>query len=453
MRCDVTEVRLGCSATQSFLDGVTVKTANPPSPRKGGRSLMAKQLRRQANQSTLDPRDAFPGAITIAGYHQEARKTDRLKNARDLSFGFFGEVGGLLSALKKQKRDQLVLSDPQAVSEELGDALWYLVNLAGACDFLLEDVAAQAWAFLRQHFGESSRRPPAPLTFRSLEGLCAQHHAQLSRQGSSALQLLAKAAGTIVSDGVPKRGLSGAPQEQQAILGQLLAALVLVCARHRLSLEAIAYANLQKTMDRWPGQAAAYQLPQNYGEPHEQFPEELQITFMQRRVGNRVLVFQRLNKVNIGDPLTDNSHRADGYRFHDAFHIAYAVHLGWSPVLRALLKLKRKSDSRIDENEDGARAVIIEEGIATWIFNHSLRQSPKYYADVEEGRLDYFLLKQVRSLVAGFEVEAAPLWQWEKAILDGFRIFRLLLDNKGGTIVADLKKHTMNYIEPEVVRS
>ena len=37
---------------------------------------------------------------------------------------------------------------------------------------------------------------------------------------------------------------------------------------------------------------------------------------------------------------------------------------GWSPVLRSLLKLKRKTDPELDENQDGARATIIEEGIA-----------------------------------------------------------------------------------------
>jgi hypothetical protein len=49
--------------------------------------------------------------------------------------------------------------------------------------------------------------------------------------------------------------------------------------------------------------------------------------------------------------------------------------LGWSPTLRALLQLKRKSRPEIDENEDGARASIIEEGISTWIFNHGARNA------------------------------------------------------------------------------
>ena len=44
--------------------------------------------------------------------------------------------------------------------------------------------------------------------------------------------------------------------------------------------------------------------------------------------------------------------------------------------------------SEVDENEDGARANIIEEGISTWIFNHGLRQS-----EFRTPPLDYGLLK------------------------------------------------------------
>ena len=45
----------------------------------------------------------------------------------------------------------------------------------------------------------------------------------------------------------------------------------------------------------------------------------------------------------IGDELTDNAYKDDGYRFHDVFHSAYVAILGWSPVIRKLLKRKRKS--------------------------------------------------------------------------------------------------------------
>ena len=43
--------------------------------------------------------------------------------------------------------------------------------------------------------------------------------------------------------------------------------------------------------------------------------------------------------------------KPDDYRFHDAFHYAYAAILGWSPVTRALFRLKRKSETDVDEGQ------------------------------------------------------------------------------------------------------
>lgn len=76
-------------------------------------------------------------------------------------------------------------------------------------------------------------------------------------------------------------------------------------------------------------------------------------------------VFQRCNGINIGDRLTDNAMTADDYRFQDVFHFAYVAVLSWSPVVRSLLRLKRKSDPKIDDAQDGARATLIEEGVTT----------------------------------------------------------------------------------------
>lgn len=123
------------------------------------------------------------------------------------------------------------------------------------------------------------------------------------------------------------------------------------------------------------------------------------------------------------------------------FHLAYATFLGWSPVLRALFKVKRKSNAKIDETQDGARAILIEEGIATWIFNHGVRNH--LFRNVQS--LDYSLLNAVRQLVIGFEVDTRPLWQWEVAIIQGFRNFELLKQHRGGTIIADLDKHSLTF--------
>ncbi|MGO8868997.1 MAG: hypothetical protein ACLQME_21120, partial [Alphaproteobacteria bacterium] len=151
--------------------------------------------------------------------------------------------------------------------------------------------------------------------------------------------------------------------------------------------------------------------------------------------------------INIGDRLTDNRHEADDYRFHDVFHLAYAAILGWSPVLRALFKVKRKSRPDIDENQDGARAILIEEGIATWIFNHGARNHD--FRSVTS--LDYSPLKAIHELTRGYEVETRELWQWEWAILEGFRIFREIRkpEHRGGTVIADLINHTIDFRPPQ----
>ena len=393
-----------------------------------------------------------PGdALALRDYFRKASETDRFKNEaaefhyKELCFGFFGEIGGLLSALKKGKRDQLTQPQAEVVSEELGDALWYLVNLASLSGVSIDDLGRAGLSFLREHFGEQPKDSPSRLTFRAFDGITSLHHAHLARDSGQLLRLLARMTGDMVSNTL--RDLEAQDHQQhESLLGKQLGLLALVSAIFRLNFGVLAEKNLEKIADRWPGPRPKHQLLTNSGEKHEQLPHQLEVTFVQRKVGNRILVVQQINSLNIGDPLTDNSHRPDGYRFHDVFHLSYAVHLGWSPVIRALLKLKRKSDSKIDENEDGARAIIIEEGIATWIFNHSKRH--KHYVEVEEGRLDYALLKQVRGMVGGFQVADLPLWQWERSILEGFKVFRQLLENKGGTVVANLNLHTLSYKPP-----
>jgi hypothetical protein len=113
-----------------------------------------------------------------------------------------------------------------------------------------------------------------------------------------------------------------------------------------------------------------------------------------------------------------------------------------------LLKLKRKSDPKLDENQDGARAAIIEEGIATWIFNHADRHD--FYENTEVGKLEYGLLKQVHDMVEGYEVEICPLWQWECAILEGFKVFRQLRDAGSGIVTVDMDAHSITFAPLDV---
>jgi MazG C-terminal domain len=394
-------------------------------------------------------RKELSGPTTLQGYCDQARKTDRFvsevpaEHYTKLSFGFFGEVGGLLSALKKARRDQLQQTEAEAASDELGDALWYLVNMSYLCDVLPPILGQAGLAYLRSRFSEKERVENANITLRQFDGIASLHHSKLMRQREMLLRDFACDSGKATSVGLSR--ILAEPLEIRAkMYGRLLGQLALLSASFELRLENLAQQNLDKIFDRWPGGGKPkYHELTVGGKAFEQLPPRLAVKFVQRRVGTRIVVVQQIRALNVGDPLTDNSHRPDGYRFHDVFHLSYATHLGWSPVIRALLKVKRKSEPQLDENEDGARAIIIEEGIATWIFNHARRR--RLYADVEVGRLDYGLLRQVRSMVDGFQVAECPLWQWERAILDGFRVFREVYDNRGGTVVANLKSHTLIY--------
>ena len=82
-------------------------------------------------------------------FQRFAVETDRsgLKGERRLQFlllGLFGEVGSLLSELKKKQRDRnSYFAYERSAQEETGDVLWYLAQVATEAGFTLKD-AAQA---------------------------------------------------------------------------------------------------------------------------------------------------------------------------------------------------------------------------------------------------------------------------------------------------------------------
>ncbi len=79
-----------------------------------------------------------------------AECTDRTpeQSRRSLDFpllGLFGEVGSLLSALKKKQRDaDSYIGYAPSVVEELGDVLWYFASLATRADIALPELARNA---------------------------------------------------------------------------------------------------------------------------------------------------------------------------------------------------------------------------------------------------------------------------------------------------------------------
>ncbi len=222
-------------------------------------------------------------------------------------------------------------------------------------------------------------------------------------------------------------------------IGDVLWYLTSLASRHKLSLEKIAQRNIEKAQKfSSEGDNASYDS--GFGQD-EQLPRSFEVVFGEKNIDQATRVTLQVNGVFVGDSLTDNSHGEDGYRYHDVFHLAYAAVLGWSPVTRAILKRKRKSDARIDEVEDGARAIIVEEAISIYIFNQAINRD-RY---TELSSVDIGLLKTVMRLCANLEVKNRTAKQWQKAIFKGYSVFRELTANKGGLIRVDLDAADITY--------
>ena len=384
--------------------------------------------------------------MTLAAYQIRAHAANQFKGQAEalnqLRFGLFGEIGGLLAAVKKSHRD-VGPAEQAIVKEELGDCVWYLTEVTSEYQHSLDEIGAAALSELQRRFDVNKPAALGPLTFVPFDGLLALCHVHLaSLDRSKQLSDLASHAGQLLSNSGAQDLASPAPL---SLLGALMADMVTVAGLFDLKFIDVIEANLDKFESRWPQSEAKYLEPFDNSRPSiEQFPRKFEMHFIEREYDDgKPYVIQQLNNVNIGDRLTDNRTEPDGYRFHDVFHLAYIAHLGWSPVIRTLLKLKRKGDKDLDENQDGARAAIIEEGIATWIFNHAHRR--EYYENTAVGKLEYGLLKQVRDMVDGYEVAACPLWQWEQAILEGFKVFRRLRDAGSGIVKVDMVAHTISF--------
>lgn len=389
--------------------------------------------------------------LSLPEYALKASGSSRFKEGptalQSLRFGFFGEVGGLLSSVKKAERDRLEDSQSDVAAEELGDALWYLMMAAVFVGVKPDDLGEHCLKLLRKRFNENDRPPITPVSFRQIDALINTHREDGSIIRSQQMGALAHAAGNFCNNSGAQL-MAGCTPSLLVHMGNLLAELALCCASFNLHLEDVARDNLDKIKSRWPGDTREFVEffdPDDDYPYYEQLPRTLRMEFIELpgRHGSASVV-QQLNGVFIGDRLTDNSNEPDDYRFHDVFHLAYMAYLGWSPVLRGLLKRKRKSKPLVDENEDGARAMIIEEGIATWIFNHAKRRN--FYEGIKEGALEYGLLKQIHSMVEGYEVHSCPLWQWELAILKGFEVFRELRDARSGAIVVDMVEHELKFV-------
>ena len=231
-------------------------------------------------------------------------------------------------------------------------------------------------------------------------------------------------------------------------LGDALWYLANLATKFGLSLDEIASKNLEKVRNRWIGEASETG-PLFFD---EEFPERerlmrrFEVQFRNELIHNRSVLRVTMNGEPFGDPLSDNAYQDDGYRYHDSLHLAHAAILGWSPVVRRLQKRKRKSNAQVDEVEDGARANVLEELIVAFVYDYARRHG--FLASVDT--LDYDLLRTVRRLTSGLEVDVRSIRDWEKAILEGYRIWRLLREHNGGIVTCDLAHRSLQFATMQV---
>jgi hypothetical protein len=227
-------------------------------------------------------------------------------------------------------------------------------------------------------------------------------------------------------------------EEVSEELGDTLWYLATVATHYGLELEEVASANLRKVAARFTQQVTIKNLDADFPVA-ERFPRQFEVTFLE--ADGRVRAFCSKDGKRFGDPLTDNSHDEDGYRFHDALHLAFVAVLGWSPTVRGLMHLKRKSIPEVDEVEDGGRAIVIDEAIAAFIFEYARAHDMLKTA----ATIDFGVLRTIMTLSSRLEVSERTAFDWEKAILAGFRAFRDLWNAKGGRLMLDLDARTIEY--------
>src|SRR6266540_2075579 len=347
----------------------------------------------------------------------DAESTDQFTKHRLhlelLALGLMGEAGSVLAEVKKGIREgPAYVASRMKVQEEIGDFLWYYVRLVSVLD-----------SSLLGQLSLNRRSRPVPTEKDWLDRILE----------------FGAAVGNLV--GAIRQVGGERPIRLREALQTVWIELKQISDAAQIPLSAAARANSRKRSSRWPTRHSPLpRFDENYPF-EEQLPRQVEVEFLERKRKGRPVVILRINGLNIGDPLTDNIEEADEYRYHDVFHFANAAFLGWSPVTRSLLRCKRKSKSTIDENEDGGRAGVIEEAISAVVFGRA--KLLHFFEGVNH--LDYELLKNIQGLTSGYEVEIVPLWQWEKAILKSYAVFRKLKANRGGRVRIDLQKRNIEY--------
>lgn len=366
--------------------------------------------------------------MNLSSYQQRAFATAQIdwddpKKRHIPVLGVIGELGSVAAEVKKFLRDGSAYTKGSSnLAEEFGDLIWYLAALASKNGLDLSEL----------------KKGGLQISSSSSE----LGHIYAMVEPFSELAHFVNEFGVFA----PQR----AKGKLAARVGSALRATLRAADKEGLALETILKANLRKVSGAFgkDSQKPARCFDRDYAD-YERLPRHAKIQFLERSRGSgKVEVILRVEGQNIGDRLTDNAKNDDGYRFHDAFHLAYVAVLGWSPVVRATFRCKRKSDSRVDEIQDGARAAIVEEAVAQTIFAYARDHS--WLKGLT--RLDYGILKFIEGMVSRLEVKKCALHEWQRAIFVGFEAFRELKKHRGGWLILDAETQSLTYSKEGPVR-
>lgn len=366
-------------------------------------------------------------SIPLQEYQRLVAETDKFPSDQitPILLGLYGEVGSIMSASKKYRRERKAYPSYRDVAEEeFGDALWYFSALCRRYEINLADVFEPSNSDSHVKIISASDQEHAPISYFISPEKVETLDKALINLGFAASQLL-------ILDKDADDALDRMSKFAQLYL-QALRSM-------EFSFAKVLKGNLVKVFSRFslPNLELLPDFDISFPD-EEQLPKEFEVHFTQRKSGQ---CWMRWNGVFIGSPLTDNIVSSDGYRFHDVFHIAYAAVLHWSPTFRALIKHKRKSDKVFDEAQDGGRAIVVEEGLTAWLFSYS--KGLDYFEGHDS--ISFDVLKIIQKFVVGYEVEKCPLKLWEDAILQGYSVFRQVKKNNGGIVVADRARRKITY--------
>lgn len=225
-------------------------------------------------------------------------------------------------------------------------------------------------------------------------------------------------------------------------IGDIMWYLSSIATYEDIEFSEILNASVKKITERWDdlhleleGEFYDSSFPEE-----QQLPRDMVAEFIEKdNKQSKPVVSVIVNGNSFGDGIRDNARNVDFYRFHDIFHLSYATNLGWSPVVRRLLKRKRRNSDIYNEVEDGGRAWVIDEAVSVMVFEYA--RNHNFFEGLNI--VDYELLRSIKRLTRHLEIKDCTTKQWEHSILLGFEMWRNLRDSNGGRVICSMKDKTM----------